>query len=155
MTGERDADVEFAAFVTDLQREIDEQTRAIYSATVIEEASNPKHVGRMADADVHGLVHGWCGDTMEIYLRLQDDRIQEATFMTDGCGPTLACGSKLTSMIHGMSLDEASSITPQQLVDALDGLPDESLHCAELAVSTLQNALFNLRCEPLVGKRGD
>ena len=131
--------------VAEIQREVDERERALYSATVIEEARSPKNAGRMPDADVRGLVHGWCGDTMEIYLRLAAETIAQASFMTDGCGPTLACGSRLTSMVRGMSLEEASSIRPEELIAALDGLPEESEHCATLAVSTLQNAIFNWR----------
>ena len=145
MEDRRQGDTDFDEFVADLQMEIDEQTRTIYSPTVIEEAYNPRNVGRMADADVRGLVHGWCGDTMEIYLRLDGDTISEATFMTDGCGPTLACGSVLTAMIRGMSMDAAGHLFPEDLIAALDGLPEESAHCAALAVSTLQNAIFNWR----------
>jgi nitrogen fixation NifU-like protein len=80
---------------------------------------------------------------MEIYLRFQGERIKEVSFMTDGCGPTLACGSMLTSMVRGFTLEEASAIRPEDLIAALDGLPEGSQHCAELAVSTLQNAIFN------------
>jgi nitrogen fixation NifU-like protein len=136
---------EFDRFVAEIQREIDEQARAIYSAKVIEEAYQPSNVGRMVDADVRGLVHGWCGDTMEVFLRLDGERISQAQFVTDGCGPTLACGSMLTKMIHGMSMGEAGEILPEDVIAALDGLPEESLHCAELAVSTLQNAIFDWR----------
>lgn len=139
---------DFDAFVAELQREIDEQTRAVYSEKVIQEANNPSNVGQMPDATVKGLVHGWCGDTMEIYLKLDGDTIAKASFMTDGCGPTLACGSKLTTMIHGMTMDEAEEITPEGLTAALDGLPEESEHCATLAVSTLQNAIFNWHGPP-------
>jgi nitrogen fixation NifU-like protein len=129
----------------ELQQEIDAWERALYSAKVITEARSPKHIGRMPQADVRGLVHGWCGDTMEIYLRLKEEQIVETTFMTDGCGPTLACGSMLTSLIQGKSLAEASTIMPEDLIAALDGLPSESQHCAELAVRTLQNAILNWR----------
>jgi nitrogen fixation NifU-like protein len=145
--GQRGYD-DFDAFVAELQREIDEQARAIYSETVIAEANNPKNVGRIEAPTAKGLVHGWCGDTMEIYLRLEGDRIAQATFMTDGCGPTLACGSRLTRMIHGLSIDEAGEIVPEDLIAALDGLPEESEHCATLAISTLQNAIFNWRGPP-------
>jgi nitrogen fixation NifU-like protein len=130
-------------FVEDLQREIDEQTRQIYSAKVIEELNDPSNLGRMPEPDVCGLVHGWCGDTMEVFLRLDGEVISEASFVTDGCGPSVACGSALTKMIQGMSLAEAGEMRPEDLLRALDGLPDESAHCAELAVSTLHNALFN------------
>ena len=136
---------DFDRMVEELQREIVEQEQALYSDKVIEEAHNPRNLGRMPEPDTHGLVHGWCGDTMEIYLRLNGERIEEATFMTDGCGATLACGSVLTQMVTGVSLEEASEIRPKDLLSALDGLPKENVHCAELAVSTLQNAIFNWR----------
>jgi len=138
-------ETDFDRMVNELQREIIEQEQAIYSATVIEEVYNPKNVGRMPEPDVRGLVHGWCGDTMEIYLRLNGKGIEEATFVTDGCGPSVACGSMLTRMVTGMSLEEAGELLPEDLLKALDGLPEDSVHCAELAIKTLQNALFNYR----------
>jgi nitrogen fixation NifU-like protein len=135
----------FDRMVEEIQRQIIEDERATYSQKVIEEYYNPKNLGRMSDPDAVGIVQGWCGDTMEIYLRMNSSRIEEATFMTDGCGPTVACGSKLTTMVRGMSLDQVSEITPENLIAALDGLPEESVHCAELAVSTLQEAIANGR----------
>jgi nitrogen fixation NifU-like protein len=78
---------------------------------------------------------------MEIYLRLNGERIEQACFMTDGCGPTVACGSTLTTIVHGLSLHEAGGITPEDLLEALGGLPEESVHCAELAVNTLREAI--------------
>ena len=137
----------FDRMVEELQQQITEQERALYSAKVIEEAHHPKNLGRMAEVDAYGRVRGWCGDTMEIYLRLKRARIEKASFVTDGCGPTVACGSMLTTMVQGMSLEEASEVQPADLLEALDGLPQESAHCADLAVSTLQNALLNWRVE--------
>ena len=137
MTGDLDR------FVKELQRQIDEEARAVYSDRVIQEFSNPKNVGRLAEPDAHATVQGQCGDTMEIYLRLDEERIEEASFMTDGCGPTVACGSVLTTMVMGLTLKEAKRIRPQRLIDALDGLPEESIHCAELTVTTLQKAIAN------------
>jgi nitrogen fixation NifU-like protein len=149
--GRRGETTDFDRMVADLQREIVKQERALYSAKVIEEAHNPSNVGRMPEPDAYGIVHGWCGDTMEIYLRLDGERIQEATFMTDGCGPSVACGSMLTTMMQGISLEEAGQVAPEDLITALDGLPAESTHCAELAVSTLQAALANRRAKRGIG----
>jgi nitrogen fixation NifU-like protein len=143
--GHREETMDFDRVIADLQSKIIEQERALYSAKVIEEAHNPSNVGRIPEPDAYGIVHGWCGDTMEIYLRLDGERIQEATFMTDGCGPTIACVSMLTTMVQGISLEEAGQIALEDLITALDGLPDESTHCAELAVSTLREALAD-RC---------
>jgi nitrogen fixation NifU-like protein len=138
---------DFDRSMEELQQQVTEQARAVYSDKVVDEFYNPKNVGRMPEPDARGLVHGWCGDTMEIYLRLDGERIKEATFVTDGCGPTVACGSMLTTMVQGMSLEEAGEVRPKDLLEALDGLPEENAHCAELAVSTLQNALFNWHVE--------
>ena len=138
---------DFDRVVAELQRAIIEQERALYSAKVIEEAYKPTNMGRMAEADAYGIVHGWCGDTMEIYLRLDEESVKEATFVTDGCGPSVACGSMLTRMVQGMSLEEASGIRPEDLIVALDGLPEDSAHCAELAVKTLWEAIANGRVE--------
>ena len=131
--------------VDDLQREVDEQTRAVYSAKLIEEAHHPSHIGRMDAPDAYGRSMGWCGDMMEFYLRLDEERIEAVKFMTDGCGPTIACGNTLARLVEGLPLDEAGDFVPEQIAEALDGLPEEHFHCAELAVSTLQNAIFSWR----------
>lgn len=147
---------DFDQMLEELQQEIAEREAALYSDTVRREARVPKNMGRMEGANLHGVVHGWCGDTMEIYLRLDDDdggapgstqppTIEEATFITDGCGATVACGSMLTQMVTGMKLEKAEWVLPQDLINALGGLPEEHKHCAGLAISTLQNALLNWR----------
>ena len=117
------------------------ETQLLYSAKVIELALDPKNQGRMVEPDAYGVIHGCCGDTMEIYLRLDDDRITQATFMTDGLEPALACGSMLTTMVQGLSPDEAGEIGPRELIVALDSLPRAKMHCASLTVNALQQAL--------------
>ena len=150
---------DYDRMIEELQQEVRDRERAFYSDVVLREATAPRNMGRMPDADLHGKVRGWCGDTMEIYLRLGNGElpsskatssptIVEATFVTDGCGATLACGSMLTQMVTGMALERAGEVLPQDLLNALDGLPEEHMHCAGLAISTLQNALFDW----LVGK---
>jgi nitrogen fixation NifU-like protein len=129
--------------VAELQQEIEEKERALYSATVLGQVRSPQHLGRMQAPDARAVLTGWCGDTMEFYLRLEGSTIREAMFVTDGCGPSLACGSMLTTMVQGMDLDEANRITPEDLLSALDGLPEDSQHCATLAVDTLRRAIAN------------
>ena len=141
--GHRGETTDFDRMVESLQRQVTKQERAFYSARVIEHAHNPRNLGRMAGPDACAVVRGWCGDTMEVYLRLDGERIKKVTFMTDGCGSSVACGNMLTTMVQGMSLEEAGRIRPEDLVAALDGLPEESLHCADLAVSTLREAIAN------------
>lgn len=134
---------DFARSEEGRQKQTAGESQGVYSNTVVDRFHNPKSLGKLVEPDAHGIVHGWCGDTMEIFLRLAGDGIKEARFMTDGCGPTVACGSMLTTMIEGLSVEEAQKITPQQLIEALNGLPEENAHCAKLAVDTLLAALRN------------
>jgi nitrogen fixation NifU-like protein len=78
---------------------------------------------------------------MQIDLRLTGEIIQEAWFTTDGCKASIACGCMITHMVQAKTLAEAQRITPQDLIAALDGLPEDHEHCAELAVNTLHKAI--------------
>jgi len=80
---------------------------------------------------------------MQIDLRLKGEVIQEARFTTDGCRATIACGGMITRLIRTKTLAEAQGITPDDLIAALDGLPEDHEHCAELAVNTLRQAIKN------------
>ena len=140
VTEQRDTS-DFERWVAALQQALEERERELFSPTVIQEARHPQNLGVMLDADRHALLLGPCGDTMEIFLQLQDFRIARASFMTDGCGPTVACGSMLTKMIQNLTLGEAAAIEAADLIIALDGLPPEHVHCATLAVHTLQQAM--------------
>jgi nitrogen fixation protein NifU and related proteins len=112
-----------------------------FSAKAIQHGRHPTNVSRMDNPDAHASRVGWCGEVMEMYLRLDGNRIAEATFWADGCLSTMACGDMITTMAQGMSLDDAVKITPEQLIAALDGLPYKSQHCAELSVETLREAI--------------
>ena len=120
-----------------------ESKEVAYPAKVIEEAAHPKNMHRMPDPDARGIIHGCCGDTMEIYLRLDGETIKEATFMTDGHESAIACGSMLTTMVGGRSMAAAGKISPEELMAALGGLPESKTHCARLTVNTLQEAIAN------------
>lgn len=143
--GEEQETEDLDRFVEALQREVDAQARTIYSAKLIEEAHHPSNIGRMDTPDAYGRAVGGCGDTMEFYLRLDGERIAAVRFMTDGCGPTIACGNVLARLAEGLPLGEAGDIVPEQIAEALDGLPEGHSHCAELAVDTLRNAILAWR----------
>jgi nitrogen fixation NifU-like protein len=143
---EREEQSDFDRWVTVLQEAILEQQRAMFSPRVLAEASQPQNLAIMEDHDGYGLVFGSCGDVMEIFLKLDRDRIEEIAFMTNGCGPTVACGSMLTRMARGKSLADASAIEAAEVIVALDGLPAEHIHCATLAVDTLLEAIAD--CDP-------
>ncbi len=140
---DEESDNELDRFVESMQQEIYREEEALYSKEVILEYRNPQNVGRMSDPDASAIVTGPCGDTMEFYLKMEEGSIRDVVFMTDGCGPSIACGSKLTKMVKEKKIDDARAITKEDLLIALGGLPDESKHCAKLAVDTLQKAVNN------------
>lgn len=113
----------------------------VYSQMVIDHATNPRNVGNTEDANGFARVTGPCGDTMEIWLRVKNDSISGATFMTDGCGTTIALGSMVTEMVKGKSVYQTLKIDQQDVLNALGGLPEESQHCALLATDTLKEAV--------------
>lgn len=117
------------------------EMRKIYSEATVDHSMNPRNIGSLEDADSFARVTGPCGDTMEIWLKVKDSTIAQASFLTDGCGTTIASGSMVTEMAKGKHLSEAQKISQQRLLDALGGLPEESEHCALLAANTLQAAI--------------
>ena len=141
----------FDKMVEDIQRDLDAEAEATFSKIVLDECSNPQNLGRMKDADAIGIITGPCGDTMEFFLKVQSKRITCIKFMTDGCAPTIACGSMLSKMVIDKTFHDVSKISNQDLIKALNGLPDENLHCAKLAVDTIQKAIENYLFEE--GKR--
>jgi nitrogen fixation NifU-like protein len=118
-----------------------EQGLKIYSRTVMEHVMNPKNVGRLESPDGFARITGPCGDTMEVRLKVRDNTISEIRFTTTGCGTSIASGSMMTELAEGKSLGEAMKIGQQEVLDALDGLPEESQHCALLAADTLKAAV--------------
>lgn len=116
------------------------ESGSIYTRTVIDHATSPRNVGRVPNADGFARITGPCGDTMEVSLRVRDGVIQQATFWTDGCGTTIAAGSMATELSRGIGIEQALSTTQQDILNALGGLPEDSVHCALLAANTLKAA---------------
>jgi nitrogen fixation NifU-like protein len=129
----------------DIEGMILADARKVYSDTVIDHFLHPRNFGKLESPDCYTYMSGICGDTIGVYLRVRDGRIEKAGFETDGCGPTIACGSALTCMVTGLSVDEAKRLTSAQLAEYLGGLPLENTHCADLAVNTLRGAVEKLR----------
>ena len=117
------------------------EMKKVYSETVVEHSMNPRNVGDIEDAGGFAKVIGPCGDTMEIWLKVNSDTISDASFMTDGCGTTIASGSMVTEMAKGRTVFHAQKITQQDVLNALGGLPEESQHCALLAANTIKEAV--------------
>ena len=132
---------EFDESFKELEKTVMDDMRRTFSEKTIDHFLNPRNLGRIPAPDGFGRVVGGCGDTMEISLKVKDDRVVKASFWTDGCGPTIASGSTVTELAKGKDILEARKISQQDVVDALDGLPEENLHCALLAADTLKQAV--------------
>lgn len=124
-----------------LQELVIDEMRENYSEIAIDHAMNPRNVGSMDNAVGFARFTGPCGDTMEIWLKVRDATITESTFMTDGCGTTIAAGSMVTELAKGKTVIQAQKISQQDVLSALGGLPEESKHCALLAANTLREAV--------------
>jgi len=125
----------------ELEAIVMQDMRKVYSETTIDHAMNPRNLGDMKDADGFAKVTGSCGDTIEIWLKVNNGTIADATFMTDGCGTSIASGSMVTELAKGRTILEAQRISRQDVLNALGGLPEESEHCALLAANTLKAAI--------------
>jgi nitrogen fixation protein NifU and related proteins len=137
-----DKDEELEKITQQLQEQIMEQARQIYTDKVINLWLHPLNLGKLEQPDGYAKVTGSCGDTMEIFLKFQDDRISKCTFLTDGCGATLACGSVVSELSRDKTFNQAlASISADVILKELGGLPEENIHCAQLASETLRRAL--------------
>ncbi len=115
---------------------------AKYSETLTEHVMAPRNGGVIEDADLTGHAGSpGRGAFMILFLNVEDDRIAAARYHTVGCGPTIASGSMLTEMIAGKSIAECRELTVENLIEALDGVPPDKLHCPALAIGALKDAL--------------
>ena len=113
-----------------------------YSETFKDHLANPRNAGELADADVVAEeTNPVCGDRLRLSLRISDGMIEAARFLAYGCPPTLVCGSALTELIPGKTIEEVGLVTRKQLVEAVGGLPLRKQHAAALAIETLRSAI--------------
>ncbi len=115
------------------------------SSAVLERFEKPYNYGPLESCNGHARITGPCGDTMEFWLQVADERIDRIGFTTTGCGPSRAAGSMATEMAVGESLADAAKIGPAAILTALGGLPKDSEHCALLASNTLKAAICDFR----------
>ena len=118
-----------------------------YSSTAIEYILRKVNVGKIEDPDAHAVYTGPCGDTMEIFLKIEPDYkvIKAAKFQAVGCAGALACGSALTKMIKGKTIEQAEKIDEEDVMNWLGGIPAQKIYCACLAKRTLRNAITEYR----------
>ena len=132
------------AFVQSLQADIDAETRLELGEIAFQRWKNPLYVGVIPDADGTGSLCGSCGDRITIYLKADGDRVTEAAFQTDGCGPSQVCGSFAAEMARGKTLEAILDITAESILSVVGGLPEDHVHCAFLAAAVLHAAVDDL-----------
>ena len=114
----------------------------MYSDKVMDHFNSPRNVGQIDNADGVGEVgNAKCGDIMKIYLKIENDIIEDVKFKTFGCGAAIATSSIATEMIKGKTVDEALKLTNKAVVEALDGLPPQKIHCSVLAEEAVKAAI--------------
>jgi len=112
----------------------------------LDHARNPRNVGLLEDANVviqAGDIE--CDDKLIFFIRIEDDVVRDIRFLIEGCETTVATSSIVTEMVMGQSLDTVLTLSDRSIADALDGLPEEKMHCAEMAASAMHAAVHQYR----------
>lgn len=118
----------------------------LYNDKVMDAFSNPKNVGEVENYDAIGTVgNANCGDIMQITLKIDNDVITDAKFKTFGCAAAIATSSTATEMIKGMKISDALKVTNAQVVEKLEGLPPQKIHCSVLAEEAIKSAIEDYR----------
>jgi len=140
---------DFDKFVDDLQNKIMEKELKDYNERIVELFHNPRNWGKPAgdEITVSQSYKGPCGDTMQFFLKIKNNKIEKANFITDGCGASVATASQTMLLIEGKSLNFAEGLKPEDIDNALKGLPEDHKHCAVLAVNTLKRAIEKYKRE--------
>ena len=117
----------------------------MYNKTVMDHFMNPRNVGEIEDADGVGEAGNPHGDQMKIFLKIRDDRIEDAKFKTFGCAAAIASSSMATELIKGKTLKEAWDLTNEAVAKALEGLPPGKLECSVLSREAIHSAINEYR----------
>jgi len=128
-------------FVNQLQGKINAEAKDVLGEQGFNRWQNPKYRGKIENFDAHGRITGSCGDTMEIFFKIDDFTIKQASYLTDGCGSSNVCGSFAAEMAMGKTFEQLPDITGESILDRLGDVPEDEKHCAFLAASTIQDAI--------------
>lgn len=114
----------------------------MYNANVLEHYNNPRNVGEIEGADGVGIyMSDYCGDITKFWIKVDGGKITDAKYRTQGCAAAIACGSVLTELVKGKTIEEALGITKDDIISALNGLPERKVHCSVLADDSLKDAI--------------
>ena len=137
----RMSDKEFDDFVDNLQEKIFAEARDAYGEKGFDRWRNPRYCGKLADETVSGRVTGSCGDTIDMSLRIENDRIVDGAYMTTGCASSGLCGSFAVELAIGKGVEEIFDLKGEDVLKAIGKFPEDDTHCAFLAVNSLQDAV--------------
>jgi nitrogen fixation NifU-like protein len=122
----------------------------MYSAVLLDHFQNPRNAGEIHGPDAAAEIENpACGDVLRLTLKITAGRITAARFKAKGCVAAMACGSALTEMLAGQTLEEARSLRRENVIAAVGGLPQASTHAAQLAIDGISAALAQLSLDPL------
>lgn len=114
----------------------------MYSAQLLDHFEHPRNPGTLSKPDVSVKVENpACGDVLELSARIEGGKIIEIRFRAKGCVPAMACGSALTELVQGRSVEDANQLRPEDVVAAVGGLPEASGHASHLAIDALKQLL--------------
>jgi nitrogen fixation NifU-like protein len=117
-----------------------------YHPIVMDHFTHPRNTGEMENPDGIGeATNPVCGDTLRLFIRVEADRVVEATFLAFGCAPAIAASSMTTEMIKGVTIEDVMKITRQGVSEALGGLPPGKTHCSVLAETAIRAAVSDYR----------
>ena len=117
-----------------------------YSEIVIDHFMEPRNWGEMPDANGIGKAGDpSCGDAVGIYVKVNNDVVEKCSFVVMGCVGAIASSSMTTVLIEGKPVDEAYEITPEQIAEALGGLPEHKIHCSVLGAEAVKHAIEDYR----------
>jgi len=121
------------------------QSGGMYSAEILDHFEHPRNTGEVANPDASAQIENpACGDILKLTLKVVDGRITQICFRAKGCVAAMACGSLLTELVQGRTVDEARRLRREELVQAMGGLPEASAHASHLALDALAAALKRL-----------
>ncbi|MBW1988587.1 MAG: iron-sulfur cluster assembly scaffold protein [Deltaproteobacteria bacterium] len=126
---------------SDIQDSVDAQVRREYGEVVAARWKDLSHYGPLPGHNGRAVNTGVCGDTVEMFLKIEDGKVARASFLTDGCVATAVCASLAAEAAEGCGLGEVMDISGEDILSAAGGLPADHEHCAHLAAQALHAAL--------------
>ena len=131
------SEADFDALVNSLQEESFKDAKEAYGDIGLERWRNPKFNGPIENADCELALTGKCGDTIKLFLKFSDERVEKASYMTNGCASSQLAGSYTAELAHGHTAEELFSLTPEDVLKKIGKLPEDDQHCTELAIQVL------------------